>query len=130
MPVPRLRVFAGPKGSGKSTIKRILAPELIYAHVNADDLEREANDRGAIDLTPFKIDCAQDVFRTFFSQHPSKINRDAHGTESDRYPTCSALPSTPVFKSIELHSAAQPLATSEAGPVSLRDAPACGAARH
>ena len=99
MPVPRLRVFAGPKGSGKSTIKRILAPELIYAHVNADDLERKVNDRGAIDLTPFKIDCAQDVFRTFFSQHPSKINRDAHGTESDRYPTCSALPSTPVFKS-------------------------------
>jgi len=68
--VPRLRVFAGPNGSGKSTIKHILAPELIYTYVNADDLEREARDRGAIDLTPFKVHCAQDAFKAFFVEHP------------------------------------------------------------
>lgn len=70
MRVPRLRVFAGPNGSGKSTIKHILAPELIYTYVNADDLEREARDRCAIDLTPFKVDCAQDAFKAFFVEHP------------------------------------------------------------
>ncbi len=67
---PRLRVFAGPNGSGKSTIKHILAPELIYTYVNADDLEREARNRGAIDFTPFKVDCAEDAFKAFFVEHP------------------------------------------------------------
>lgn len=39
-------MFAGPNGSGKTTIKHILAPELIYTYVNADDLEREAKEGG------------------------------------------------------------------------------------
>lgn len=84
MPVPRLRIFAGPNGSGKSTIKHILAPELIYTYVNADDLEREARERGAIDLTPFAINCAQDAFRTFFSQHPL-IVREALAGQAEHF---------------------------------------------
>lgn len=35
-----MRVFAGPKGSGKSTIKDALKPAWIGAYLNADDIER------------------------------------------------------------------------------------------
>jgi predicted ABC-type ATPase len=82
--VPRLRVFAGPNGSGKSTIKHILAPELIYTYVNADDLEREAKERGEIDLAPFAINRSQDEFRAFFSQHPLVVREGLAG-QAERF---------------------------------------------
>jgi predicted ABC-type ATPase len=47
--VPRLRVFAGPNGLGKSTIKGDLDPALIKTYVNADELEKEAKATGFID---------------------------------------------------------------------------------
>jgi len=43
---PRLRVLAGPNGSGKTTILRELRPEWIGAFVNADEIERELRDSG------------------------------------------------------------------------------------
>ena len=84
MPGPRLRVFAGPNGSGKSTIKRILDPELIYIYVNADDLEREAQDGGAIDLTPFAINPTQEVFCDFFVSHPL-IAREQLASQAEHF---------------------------------------------
>lgn len=81
MPVPRLRVFAVPNGSGKSTIKHILAPELIYTYVHADDLEREAKEGGEIDLTPFAINCSQDEFRVFFLAASACGARKKSGTQ-------------------------------------------------
>lgn len=87
MPGPRLRVFAGPNGSGKSTLKRILDPELIYIYVNADDLEREAKDGGAIDLAPFAINPTQEVFRDFFASH-SLIAREQLASQAEHFHHC------------------------------------------
>ncbi len=52
----RLRMFAGPNGSGKSTIfhsiKRMLHIDLF---INADEIEKEFNDSGFINLYDFGI---------------------------------------------------------------------------
>lgn len=48
---PRLRVLAGPNGSGKTTILRELRPEWVGAFVNADEIERELRgSAGTLDL--------------------------------------------------------------------------------
>jgi predicted ABC-type ATPase len=74
MPVPRLRVFAGPNGSGKSTIKSVLSESQLYIYVNADDLEKEANQDQKINLVPFGLTPTQQAFDEFFITHPL-INR-------------------------------------------------------
>lgn len=80
MNTPRLRMFAGPNGSGKSTIKSVISPELLGAYVNADELEREIGERGAIDLAPFEISTNQDEVAAFFSA--SSLLRRANLTDA------------------------------------------------
>lgn len=63
-------MFAGPNGSGKSTIKDQVAPHLISTYVNADEIEKEVNDTGRLDLSPFDIFPSADVFRSFVDDHP------------------------------------------------------------
>lgn len=69
MVVPRLRIFAGPNGSGKSTIKDELSPALIKTYVNADELEKEAEATGFIDLSIFDIDVALPDLLAFHAEH-------------------------------------------------------------
>jgi replication-associated recombination protein RarA len=38
--IPRLRIFAGPNGSGKTTIKTIIRPELLGVYINPDEIEK------------------------------------------------------------------------------------------
>ncbi len=46
-----MRVVAGPKGSGETTILQELRPEWVGIFVNADDIERELRDsNGTLDL--------------------------------------------------------------------------------
>ena len=52
---PRLRVFAGPNGSGKSTIHELLKPEWIGVYVNADDIQRELQSAGSVDLQAYEL---------------------------------------------------------------------------
>ncbi|MGN8276739.1 zeta toxin family protein [Pseudomonas sp. SMV71] len=70
MPVPRLRVFAGPNGSGKSTIKEQIPANLIGTYVNADEIEKEANASGFVDLAKFDITTTLEALQTFFADHP------------------------------------------------------------
>ena len=67
--MPRLRIFAGPNGSGKSTIKDELSPALIKTYVNADELEKEAEATGFIDLSIFDIDVALPDLLAFHAEH-------------------------------------------------------------
>ena len=63
---PRLRVFAGPNGSGKSTIHEILRPEWIGVYVNADEIEKQLRQHGALDLNSFELTAAAEALQQRF----------------------------------------------------------------
>lgn len=67
----RLRVFAGPNGSGKTTIFRQIAEKFdIGYYVNADDLEVQLINTKKIELTPFGLtDLREDEFANFQNNH-------------------------------------------------------------
>lgn len=67
----RLRVFAGPNGSGKTTIFRQIAETFdIGYYVNADDLEVQLINTKKIELTPFGLtDLQEHEFAHFQNNH-------------------------------------------------------------
>lgn len=74
----RMRVFAGPNGSGKTTIMTDLKDKIPFgAYVNADDIEKALFENGLLDLNSYPIIAdtsdIQDYFRrSEFS--PVKLN--------------------------------------------------------
>jgi ABC-type cobalamin/Fe3+-siderophores transport system ATPase subunit len=65
----RMRVFAGPNGSGKTTIfKGMLANEKIQlgAYVNADEIEKALLETGLLDFSIFHLIVAEAHLRDFF----------------------------------------------------------------
>lgn len=69
--IPRLRMFAGPNGSGKSTIKNILREELLGVYVNPDDVEKELNEFGFLDLDAYRLTTDEKEIINFF--HKSSL---------------------------------------------------------
>ena len=63
---PRLRMFAGPNGSGKSTIKAVIEPALLGIYINPDDIEKEINQLGFLDLSVYEVKTATDEIINFF----------------------------------------------------------------
>lgn len=45
--IQRLRMFAGPNESGKSTIKSVISNDLLGIYVNADEIEKEMRQSGS-----------------------------------------------------------------------------------
>ena len=83
--VKRLRVFAGPNGSGKTTILRLIdhSYDLGY-YINADDIELSLRHAGYIDLDEYGIhDLDPDQFSTFIRDHSiiSKAERDGYAID-------------------------------------------------
>lgn len=64
---PKLRIFAGPNGSGKTTIYNSIKP--IYfstkLFVNADNLESDFKKNNFLNLSEFDIICSQAEFEKF-----------------------------------------------------------------
>ena len=56
---PRMRMFAGPNDSGKSTIKAVLPPEWLGVYINADDIEQSIRRDGFLDISTFSIDTSK-----------------------------------------------------------------------
>ena len=52
---PRLRMFAGPNGSGQSTIQAVIRPELLGVYINPDEIEKDIRERGFLDLKSFEV---------------------------------------------------------------------------
>lgn len=55
--VKRLRIFAGPNGSGKTTILKMIEDSFdLGVYINADEIEQQLRDKGFVDLLEYKID--------------------------------------------------------------------------
>ncbi len=63
---PRLRMFAGPNASGKSTIKPIISPELLGIYINPDEIEQMVRQQDFLDLTIYSIQTTQKEILDFF----------------------------------------------------------------
>lgn len=71
MPIKRMRVFAGPNGSGKTTIfKGILKDSNINlgVYVNADEIEVILNGSSPLDFGLFQIQVSNEQLRVFFKR--------------------------------------------------------------
>ncbi len=71
MTAKRMRVFAGPNGSGKTTIfKGILAENQVNlgVYVNADDIEASLKKESELDFFSFGLTITQEVIQDYFKQ--------------------------------------------------------------
>ena len=68
--VLRLRMFAGPNGSGKSTFKTMICRELLGVYVNPDEIEKEINTRGGLDLDTYQVTAPKQEILNFFNESP------------------------------------------------------------
>ena len=67
MPAKRMRVFAGPNGSGKTTIIRKLNAEIPFGvYVNADDIEQTLFRTQSLAFHSFQIQASESLIQDFF----------------------------------------------------------------
>jgi predicted ABC-type ATPase len=66
MDFPRLRMFAGPNGSGKSTIKSVVPLELLGVYLNPDEMEKEIQQRGFLDVRAYGVETTREEILLFF----------------------------------------------------------------
>ena len=65
----RLRVFAGPNGSGKTTIKNKLSGEIPFGvYVNADDIESLLKETKVLLFNTFQLNINETTIQSFFKQ--------------------------------------------------------------
>jgi len=68
--IPRLRMFAGPNGSGKTTVKLALDKPAKWfgIYINPDDLEKAIRETGLLSLEPFGVTATTEQIRDYFTQ--------------------------------------------------------------
>jgi predicted ABC-type ATPase len=67
MTVKRMRVFAGPNGSGKTTIIKSLLAEIPFGvYVNADDIESLLKETGVLRFETYQLIVTQTQLQAFF----------------------------------------------------------------
>lgn len=67
MSVPRLRMFAGPNGSGKSTIKSVLPDNLLGVYLNPDDIQKDIESRGFLNVGGYGVETTREEILGFFA---------------------------------------------------------------
>lgn len=69
MATKRMRIFAGPNGSGKTTIVRSLQAEISFGvYVNADDIESLLKESNVLLFNTYQLTIAQSQLQTFFRE--------------------------------------------------------------
>ena len=68
--VPRLRMFAGPNGSGKTTVKNSLGrPEAWFGlYINPDELEAAIRQTGRLPVEPLGLAVSAEAVRAYFAE--------------------------------------------------------------
>ncbi len=64
---PRLRMFAGPNGSGKTTAKSVIRPDWVGVYVNPDEIEAAVRRDGRLPLAPFRITAGDAEVRDYLT---------------------------------------------------------------
>jgi predicted ABC-type ATPase len=75
-PVSRLRMFAGPNGSGKTTISNIVEKEneiWLGIKVNPDDIQADIKAHRVFDFGPFEIQVRENELREFFDSSAHRL---------------------------------------------------------
>lgn len=76
----RMRVFAGPNGSGKTTIIKTLKERIRFGvYVNADDIESSLNNINQLNFKNFKLKIDQNEIQNYFKKSqfsPVKRNEE------------------------------------------------------
>jgi predicted ABC-type ATPase len=62
-----MRMFAGPNGSGKTTVKNQLPPDLFGVYVNPDDIEKAIRDEGFLRLDPYGLSFTSLELQEYFA---------------------------------------------------------------
>lgn len=65
----RMRIFAGPNGSGKTTIINNLKSKKLFnfgVYVNADDIENNIENTSSLSLKEYKIETSTDEIQNYF----------------------------------------------------------------
>ena len=64
--IPRLRMFAGPNGSGKTTVKNNLGKpdEWFGIYIDPDELKKSVNETHVVSLAPFDLTVTTDEVRS------------------------------------------------------------------
>lgn len=69
MTAQRMRIFAGPNGSGKTTIIKSLQAEIPFGvYVNADDIESLLRESKVLLFNTFQLTVSEDLLQTFFKK--------------------------------------------------------------
>ncbi len=64
--IKRIRVFAGPNGSGKTTIIKNFPKKIpLGIYINADDIEKEVKEKGFLDLKKYGLKSNTSEIRNF-----------------------------------------------------------------
>ncbi|MDB6007175.1 MAG: hypothetical protein JWR15_4162 [Prosthecobacter sp.] len=71
---PRLRMFAGPNGSGKSTIKSVVPESLLGVYLNPDEMQKEIEQRGYLDVQDYAVETTPEEILPFFA-HSTLLQR-------------------------------------------------------
>ncbi len=82
--IPRLRMFAGPNGSGKTTVKNALRkpPHWFGIYINPDDLEQTIRESGFLSLEPFDLATSTEEIQCCFASSALLQSRQLHTAAS------------------------------------------------
>lgn len=61
-------MFAGPNGSGKSTIKSVVPESLLGVYLNPDEMQKEIEQRGFLDVQDYAVETTPEEILSFFAQ--------------------------------------------------------------
>lgn len=69
MSIKRMRVFAGPNGSGKTTIIKSLQEIIPFGvYINADDIEQQLKESKVLLFNSFQLNISQEQLQDFFKK--------------------------------------------------------------
>jgi predicted ABC-type ATPase len=97
---PRMRMFAGPNASGKSTLKSVLPPELLGIYLNPDEIEASIRATGSLDLASFPVTTTAGDILAWFHDSPH-LQSAGLADEADKL---HFLQNKLYFKDVEVNS--------------------------